>query len=293
MTDPHSPARPPTATPTTLGALVSGYLDSQLDALARGDEALAAGELAAVHPTRVAARRARSTLRTFAPLFEPRPRREFAKRLRAWAARLGEIRDREVQIAWLDELRHDLSDDPAAVAAIDAMSTAYAADARRHLDDVRRRLAGPRRLATLCAAWRQPPYTPRAEDAAADVGGYLDRARDELAAALRAAHDHPNDADRVHAARKAGKRHRYAVELAAPVLGPAADQALAEARELQDQLGRHQDSIVAAALADRLLASWPVADARRAGVDRVLAAIADQGATARAAALHNPPRRAG
>ena len=51
----------------------------------------------------------------------------------------------------------------------------------------------------------------------------------------------------LHQARKAGKRARYAVELAAPVLGKKADKLIAGRKDLQDVLGEHQDSIVAAA----------------------------------------------
>ena len=49
----------------------------------------------------------------------------------------------------------------------------------------------------------------------------------------------------MHRARKAGKRHRYAVELAAPVLGKKADAIVASRKEFQELLGEHQDSVVA------------------------------------------------
>ena len=52
----------------------------------------------------------------------------------------------------------------------------------------------------------------------------------------------------MHRARKAGKRHRYAVELAAPVLGKKADRIVASRKEFQELLGEHQDSVVAAGL---------------------------------------------
>ena len=54
--------------------------------------------------------------------------------------------------------------------------------------------------------------------------------------------------DRLHRARKAAKRHRYALELAAPVLGKKTAKQIAAAKSVQDALGGHQDSQVSAAL---------------------------------------------
>ena len=50
-----------------------------------------------------------------------------------------------------------------------------------------------------------------------------------------------------HRARKAAKRHRYAVEAAAPVWGSKADKLINDRKDLQDVLGAHQDRIVQAA----------------------------------------------
>ena len=55
------------------------------------------------------------------------------------------------------------------------------------------------------------------------------------------------DADHLlHQARKAGKRGRYAVELATPVLGKKAAKIIDDRKALQDVLGEYQDSFVAA-----------------------------------------------
>jgi CHAD domain-containing protein len=50
-----------------------------------------------------------------------------------------------------------------------------------------------------------------------------------------------------HSARKAGKRHRYAVEAALPLWGAKAEKIVAARKELQDVLGHHQDRAVSAA----------------------------------------------
>ena len=58
----------------------------------------------------------------------------------------------------------------------------------------------------------------------------------------------PGAADRdtaIHQARKAAKRARYAAEAAAPALGSTARLQAAQAKELQQVLGDHHDSVVA------------------------------------------------
>ena len=58
---------------------------------------------------------------------------------------------------------------------------------------------------------------------------------------------HDDEADEYfHSARKAGKRARYAVELAQPLWGDKADKIISARKDLQDVLGEHQDSIVSA-----------------------------------------------
>ena len=66
------------------------------------------------------------------------------------------------------------------------------------------------------------------------------------AVAAREAGDEGSD-ELFHSARKAGKRHRYAVEAAAPLWGAKAEKTVAARKELQDILGHHQDRAVSAA----------------------------------------------
>ena len=49
----------------------------------------------------------------------------------------------------------------------------------------------------------------------------------------------------IHEARKATKRARYAAEAAVPALGGTASRQAAQAKELQQLLGDHHDSVVA------------------------------------------------
>jgi hypothetical protein len=83
------------------------YLDEQDDALISGDLTLRRG-LGGIHPTRVATRRLRSTLRIFAAYVDPDRAQAFDAELSWYAALLGEVRDREVQRARFAEMIADL-----------------------------------------------------------------------------------------------------------------------------------------------------------------------------------------
>jgi len=87
----HRPAR-------TAGEVLGGYLADQDDALITGDLTLRRG-LGGIHPTRVATRRLRSTLRVFADFVDPARAQAFDAELSWYAGLLGGVRDREVQRA--------------------------------------------------------------------------------------------------------------------------------------------------------------------------------------------------
>ena len=78
--------------------MLGGYLAEQDDALIAGDLTLRRG-LGGIHPTRVATRRLRSTLRVFADFLDPARAQAFDAELSWYAGLLGGVRDREVQRA--------------------------------------------------------------------------------------------------------------------------------------------------------------------------------------------------
>lgn len=82
----------------TAGEVIAGYLAGQDDALITGDLMIRRG-LGGIHPTRVATRRLRSTLRVFADYLDPDRARAFDADLAWYAGLLGQVRDREVQRA--------------------------------------------------------------------------------------------------------------------------------------------------------------------------------------------------
>src|SRR4029450_10496583 len=87
----------------TVGELVSSYLATQCIVLASNDVGLRTGA-PVVHQTRVAARRLRSTLRTFGDVVVPARAAELNNELVWYADLLGQVRDREVMSARLTTL---------------------------------------------------------------------------------------------------------------------------------------------------------------------------------------------
>jgi CHAD domain-containing protein len=229
----------------TVGGVVAVYLATQCREIVLGDLGLRQGK-PVVHPTRVAIRRLRSTIRVFAPLFEADQVDELETELVWYAGLLGGVRDLEVLsarlLAQVAELPSDFVLGPVA-AQIDAT---LHTDRERHLSLVKEALDGDRYLALLetLARWRvAPPYTEAAAEPAAALKTYVKKAQRKLDRRLRSA---GGDPDALHSARKAGKRFRYAAELSEPVLGKWATKSIDQGKMLQELLGEHQDSVVSA-----------------------------------------------
>lgn len=116
-------------------------------------------------------------------------------------------------------------------------------------------------------------------------------ARLQRALALAAAADAGNRDSALHQARKAAKRARYAAEAAGPALGARAAHQAAWARELQEKLGDHHDSVVARAVLSGLAET-----ARSAGEDTFTYGLlyerqACQAAQIEGAVLSDPARK--
>ncbi len=94
----------------TAGEVIRDYLRQQDDALVAGDLSLRRG-LGAIHPTRVATRRLRSTLRIFADYFDADRAKKLDVELSWYAELLGQVRDREVQRARFAEAVGALPDE--------------------------------------------------------------------------------------------------------------------------------------------------------------------------------------
>ena len=228
------------------------FLDAAHEARAR----LADGsDSEALHDFRVALRRLRSTLRSFAePLGDTVPRK-LARRLKSLAASTNALRDCEVHLQWL-----------AASPAVGAERRA-AQWLRAQLEEVE---AGERaacqakierRFAPLERALRRRLHSLRIEidlSAGAErrhpelrrwlAGRILDLGA-ELAGALGAVRS-PADGEAAHEARIAAKRLRYLLEPLRDELS-AAETPVAELKALQDALGLwHDCQVLTSTIAD-------------------------------------------
>jgi CHAD domain-containing protein len=227
----------------TVGDLVAAYVAAQCEVLASNDVGMRTGR-PAVHKTRVAARRLRSTLRIFGDVFGAAPAEELDSELKWYADVLGQVRDRDILSSRLDKQIADLP--PEQVRGPVEAEVAKTLDAEREGALLRLNEAMRTRryehLVHLLRGWRAaPPLT----DAAAEDGGraikYVEKAKRKAEKRLRKA----EDIEELHRARKAFKRARYAGELAEPADSQMKSVAR-EAEEMQTVLGEHQDATVAA-----------------------------------------------
>ncbi len=250
----------------TVRDVVTAYLRQHVRALLDADVAMRLGGPDGVHDARVAARRLRSTLRTFAPVLVPETAKALADELGWFAGELGHARDNEVlferlygSVALLAE--HDRA---AAAAALDAWSAtdAPAAPTCTVLADARY-AALVKALASLAVT---PPFTGPADAAAARALPALVRPavgtfRSRMNAAVAG-----SDAADYHRARIAGKRLRYAAEMTAAVFATSAGRYVATLTTLQDELGTHHDLTVALAALRARAQVAPSADAFTLGL---------------------------
>ena len=239
----------------TLRDVVAAYLTDQLTILLDAPTHIRAGE-DVTHPTRVAVRRLRSTVRVFPELFEVPKAGRLDEELQWWAAVLGAVRDLDVQSLRLTTALDAVPDELAMGPVRRQLAEFVAVRRGAAMAELHEALDSPRyqALDALLHAWRaDPPFTEVADAKAKKVARFVERAdrktHQRLAQASKAYRRGDEHADELmHRARKAGKRHRYAVELAAPVLGKKADAIVKQRKEFQELLGEHQDSIVAEGL---------------------------------------------
>ncbi|WP_319462103.1 CYTH and CHAD domain-containing protein [Micromonospora sp. RTP1Z1] len=239
----------PLATPDPGAAPVLDYALAQRDVLIANHPGTIGGDEDAVHDTRVAVRRLRSTLRTFRGLWDRRESEWLRAELRWLGAQLGPVRDTQVMAARLTDAVHAEPADLVLGPVAARISARFAADLATALDELRAALDSDRYaelLARLDALLEGP--TARTVDArwvTRRVRRAVTRADDRLDRALTDAH--PGDAEEdvaLHEARKADKAARYAVEVREPTVGKPAGTLVDRLKDLQDLLGAHQDSVV-------------------------------------------------
>lgn len=249
-TDPTPPS--PTVA-GTVGALLGQYLVAQCDEFVRCDLGLRM-EQPEVHKFRVALRRVRSTIRVFGPLLDAERSAQLEPELVWLAGLLGEVRDRDVL---RERLAAQVAELPAEMVlgkvAAD-IETTLLLERKDHLGRVTEAMRSDRydALFRQIMQWRSSiPLTKRARKPAKASATYVRGAERKVRSRLARAN---GEVEALHAARKAGKRLRYAAELSAPALGRSADKTVKTFTKLQTQLGEHQDAMVSAAFLRRMAA---------------------------------------
>ncbi len=217
------------------GAALADALAAQVDRLAAEDLRVRRDEPDAVHQMRVASRRLRSLLQAYRPLLDRRRTDPLVDGLRALGQVLAPARDAEVLreriTAGLADLAPELRLGP-----VQALLTRHLsrpeAEARAA---VLTELDGARYAAlrgALDDLVAHPPLTGRAaRRARRELPRHVTRTARRLERAVAAG----TDAESLHAARKAGKRLRYAME--------AAGVRRSGLKAFQRALGEHQDSV--------------------------------------------------
>lgn len=234
-----------------LGALAQAYVVEQCSVITDAEAGLRAKE-PIVHPTRVGVRRLRSTMRTYAALFDPDRSASLETELVWWAGLLGVVRDLQVLQARLEDQFAELPPELVVGPIQRQIQTEIEVQRQAGWSDIHAAMEGDRFRALIAELrrWRSDtPFTERAVAEPTKVNKYVKMANTKLDQRLQhalAAYDAGDpDADELfHSARKAGKRARYAVELALPLWGEKAEKIIAGRKDLQDVLGEHQDSIV-------------------------------------------------
>jgi CHAD domain-containing protein len=233
-----------TVEPGTVGELVAAYLTAQCDVLASNDVGMRTGT-PAVHKTRVAARRMRSTLRIFGDVVAADPAEELNAELQWYADLLGQVRDRDILSSRLVKQIADLPPEHVrgpVEAELTRTLDAEREDAVRRLDRAMR-TGRYRHLIQLLRGWRAaPPLTDAASQDGAAAVEHVEKAQRKADKRLRKADD---DIEQLHRARKAFKRARYAAELVEPADSQMKSIAR-DAQAMQTLLGEHQDAVVAA-----------------------------------------------
>ncbi len=236
----------------TAGAALLAYLRAQAERLAAEDRRVRRDEPDAVHQMRVASRRLRSALQAYRPLLDPRRVEPVVDGLRELGRVLAPARDAEVL---RERITAGLADLPPELrlGGVEAFTERHFARVEAQARTaVLAELDGDRYAAlrsAIDALLDDPPLTARAHRRARrELEAHVERTARRLDRALRDARDD----DGVHTARKAGKRLRYAVELATPVLGKRADRRTRALKDLQEALGEHQDTVVARAALQEL-----------------------------------------
>ncbi|HEX7373950.1 MAG TPA: CHAD domain-containing protein [Steroidobacteraceae bacterium] len=197
-----------------------------------------------VHQGRVAARRLRSVLKTFAPLFDARWARLYRTDLRNFARGLATVREADVHGDVLqDAVRGKDALKAAELARLSAALSQARADEREHLRTRSGEQHWKALVKVLTTRSEQPPRIVVSDATLADVLALANGAWRKPVKKMRR---HPEAAEELHELRLALKHCRYALEVVADATPEPAALLLRRLRRAQDAIGAHRDTMAAA-----------------------------------------------
>jgi triphosphatase len=200
-----------------------------------------------LHDMRVATRRLRAALKLYSDALPKRSER-YERDLRWVAGALGEVRDLDVH---LQRLTEEASRNGEVLEEVVSLLRERRVEARRRMLEALDSNRYQRLLASFSATLRRgrspSPTDPILEGAPELV---RDRYKKVRKAANKLREDSPPE--HFHDLRKKGKRLRYALEPLQEIYGKPAKKMVKLLKKVQDDLGDHQDLIVASGLMEEL-----------------------------------------
>ena len=201
-----------------------------------------------LHDMRVATRRLRAALKLYSD-FLPKRSERYERDLRWVAGALGEVRDLDVH---LEELSEESSKNGEVLEEVlPSLLRERRVEARRRMLQALDSNRYERLIASFSGTLRRgrsPSPTGSILEAAPDL--LRDRYKKVRKAANKLREDSPPE--HFHELRKKGKRLRYALEPLQEIYGKPAKKMVKLLKKTQDDLGDHQDLIVAAGLMEEL-----------------------------------------
>lgn len=246
-------------------ARVAAALLEQRQRIAQAAATLDVPAVEAVHGARVAARRLRSMLKTFRPLFDERRARRYRTDLRRFAQSLGTAREADVRKGLLlGAVRDDASLLPADRERLaDLLDDARLA-AREQL---KRQTGGPEWGALCRTLQRQGASRALLVVHDAELGAVVRLIARAWRRPVRLLRQQPTSTAELHELRLAFKHCRYALEPLADVAPKASARLLRRLRAAQDRIGEHRDLTLAA--------HWVLQNERTLGRPLVARVVAD------------------
>ncbi|TDW18791.1 CYTH and CHAD domain-containing protein [Kribbella kalugense] len=238
--------------------LFRAYAGAQVRAIHERDPEVRRDVPDSIHKFRVATRRLRSALATYRPVIDREAGDELRAELKWLAGELGVARDAEVQ---REHFAAEIAEQPVEL-VMGRVAGRIDDELRRTYKDGRAGALAAleseryfRLLDRLDELVAKPPVTGDDRKASKQIGELLDHDLKRMRKAVRrseAAETVAEQDHELHEVRKAAKRLRYAAESAVPVLGDEAGKLAAQAEQVQEILGEHQDSVVSRELLHQL-----------------------------------------